>query len=331
MPTGAAVSAAARTGSAQTGAAQTGSAETGSALIGSTSAAPALAGLALAGPLTGSGQAGPILLAAVLAATAAGLATTSRAAAAARLGAGPVGGPGLTPLLRRPWFLPALAAVSALALLGPVAAAFAGGASVVGRRALSAARRAGERERGAAAVVEACSVLAAELRAGRPPDAALALAAQDLPPALAGVLQRAVLSAGLGGDVGSALVTAAGEAGSLDSGTGLLRQLAACWRVAERTGAGLAGVVQALATDLRARERLRLETKAALAGPRTTAWLLAVLPLVGIAMAAGFGADPARVLLRTPVGLGCLVLGTVLDVLGLLWTRRLVSRVFEAR
>ena len=232
-------------------------------------------------------------------------------------------------LLRHPWPLPVLAALVGLLLLGPVAAAMCGGVAMVGRRAVAGIRAAAERERDAAAAATVCAVLAAELRAGRPAEAALALAAADLPPALAGPLHRAVVSAQLGGDVPTALRSTGRS--QPPHGPPLLRQLATCWEVAGRTGAGLAGVVDALATDLRAGERLRLEMSAALAGPRTTAWLLAALPVVGIAMAAGFGAAPLTVLLRTPVGLGCLVTGTTLDLLGVAWTRRLVRQALDPR
>lgn len=230
-----------------------------------------------------------------------------------------------------PWRLPLMVATAAFLLVGPVAGLLAAAAAVAGRRVLRVVRASAERERAAAATAGACGVLAAELRAGRPEDAALALAAEDLPPPMSETVRRAVISARLGGDIPAALRAAAAEEAASGSAGLLLRQLAACWQVAGRTGAGLAGVVDALATDLRARERLRLETNAALAGPRTTAWLLAGLPAVGVAMAAGFGASPTRVLLRTPLGLACLVLGTVLDLLGVLWTRRLVRHALGPR
>lgn len=232
-------------------------------------------------------------------------------------------------LLDRWWPLPLAAALVTGLLLGMLAAVLAAVVVVAGRRAHRSVRAAADRERVTAAAVAVCGLLAAELRAGRTPDAALALAAEDLPPVLAEPLRRAAVSARLGGDVATALRGTDGA--RPDAGSLLLRQLATCWAVASRTGAGLATVVEALGADLRARERLRLETNAALAGPRTTAWLLAGLPVVGVAMAAGFGAAPDRVLLRTPLGIICLLLGASLDVLGVLWTRRLVRRALDPR
>ena len=59
------------------------------------------------------------------------------------------------------------------------------------------------------------------------------------------------------------------------------------------------------------------------AGARATAWLLAALPLGGIALGYGIGVDPLGVLLHTPIGAGCAVGATALQVTGLLWAERL--------
>jgi tight adherence protein B len=76
---------------------------------------------------------------------------------------------------------------------------------------------------------------------------------------------------------------------------------------------------------MRAAEAQRRAIEAELAGPRASAQLLAVLPLVGVGFAAALGAHPVHVLLHTPVGVGCLLAGLLLDATGVLWTRRLVS------
>ena len=80
----------------------------------------------------------------------------------------------------------------------------------------------------------------------------------------------------------------------------------------------------------RARETQRRQVAAALAGPRASAALLALLPLAGVALAAGLGARPLHVLLHTPLGVGCLLLGAALDLLGLWWTTRIVARAAQA-
>lgn len=215
-----------------------------------------------------------------------------------------------------------LAAAGGAVLLGPVPAllAAAGGAAAwagaVRRRRLRAA--AAEQ----AAAVEACAALAAELRAGRFPAEALAAAADLACGPLEATLRGAAATAGLGGDAAAVLRAPVGATAVPE----VARALAACWSVCAGSGNGLAAAVSRLEEGLRADAAQRRAIEAELAGPRATAALLALLPLVGLVLAAGLGADPLHVLLHTPAGLVCLLLGLALDALGLLWTARLVDR-----
>lgn len=214
-------------------------------------------------------------------------------------------------------------------VLGGPALAVLGSAGVLGARRvyLQCGRsrlHAGERAR----AVEACGALAGELRAGRPPAEALAVAAELATGASGAALASAAATARLGGDVPGALLLAAGGPSAVPE---VLRGLAACWRVCSRTGAGLATAVERLAAGVRARQEQDLVVDAALSGPRATAALLAGLPLAGIALAAGLGARPLQVLLHTPPGVLCLAAGSALDALGLWWMSRLVARARGAR
>ena len=65
----------------------------------------------------------------------------------------------------------------------------------------------------------------------------------------------------------------------------------------------------------------------ATAGPRSSARLLAGLPLLGLAMGSGVGADPWAVLTTTGSGQALLVAGVLLEVAGIAWTGRLVRRI----
>jgi tight adherence protein B len=174
-----------------------------------------------------------------------------------------------------------------------------------------------------AAVVELCTGLAAELRAGRTPREALIRAAAG-PGSVATLCPAAVSAAASGADVPAALITASRE------GAGPLRWLAACWQVAEEQGAGLAAAAERLADHSRANESLRQEVSTQLAGPRATAVLLAVLPGVGVLCGTGLGAAPLDVLLRTPWGLACFVLGGLLAAAGVAWTGRIARTAEEA-
>lgn len=175
-----------------------------------------------------------------------------------------------------------------------------------------------------AGTVELCFGLAAELRAGRTPMEALRRAAETLEPAASDALAASLTAAQMGGDVAAALRGAGRRGGAAGLG-----RLAACWQVGAGSGAGLAVAVERLARALRAEEAHREEVTAQLAGPRATARLLAALPFLGLAMAAGLGTHPVAFLLGTPYGAACLVLGLGLDALGLAWTRRLARTAWE--
>lgn len=188
------------------------------------------------------------------------------------------------------------------------------------RRRLRAAERRGLAERREEAVRGLCDVLVGELRAGAQPAEALTTAVR------AGGRDRSVLelapavaAARFGGDVPAALREA-----SRQSGAEGLVGVAACWRVAVDGGAGLAAGLDRLRAALRMRRDQRESMRAQLAGARSTVVVLALLPLAGLAMGWAMGADPISVLLHTPAGLGCLVVGGLLQAMGLWWAGRIV-------
>ncbi|MEU3843135.1 type II secretion system F family protein [Streptomyces sp. NPDC028635] len=186
------------------------------------------------------------------------------------------------------------------------------------RRARLAAEARRAREQRGDAVIALCAALAGEVRAGRPPGHALLSAARES--GGLGEGRAAVLAAArFGGDVPAALATAARQPGA----DGLLG-LAACWRVALDQGAGLAAGLDRLQAALRAERDQRADLRAQLAGARSTAVLLAGLPALGLALGTALGADPLRVLLHTGAGLGCLLVGGLLEAAGVWWALRIV-------
>ena len=217
----------------------------------------------------------------------------------------------------------AAAAAALVCGAGPVVGALAAVGAACAAWWWARRARTRERQRERARAVEACAALAGELRAGRSPAQALEVAAGLAVGASRTALSTAAAAAGLGGDVAGALRPVAGTATAVPE---VLRALAACWTVCASSGGGLAAAVERLEQGLRADQAQRQAVQAELAGPRATAGMLAVLPLAGLVLAAGLGADPLHVLLETPVGLVCLVAGLGLDGLGLLWTDRLVAR-----
>lgn len=220
-----------------------------------------------------------------------------------------------------------LAGGAGLLWVGPVPAALLGAGAALALRAWGGRRRAAEQAAERVRAVEACAALAAELRAGRTPAEALSAAAEVASGGSRTALAAAAAAATAGADVPAALLH--GGAGST-AVPEVLRGLAACWAVCAAAGSGLATAVERLEEGLRSTLAQRRALEAELAGPRATAAMLALLPLAGLALAAGLGADPLRVLLHTPVGLLCLVAGVGLDALGLRWTARLVARAAQA-
>ncbi|MCM1974022.1 MULTISPECIES: type II secretion system F family protein [Streptomyces] len=207
-----------------------------------------------------------------------------------------------------------------LAVLGASVLPLVAGAVAVPllRRVRVAGQARGARERRGDAVIALCAALAGEVRAGRQPGEALLVAAPDS--GGLGDAQAAVLAAArFGGDVPGALAAAARQPGAEG-----LRGLAACWRVAVDQGAGLADGLDRLEAALRAERDQRADLRAQLAGAKSTALMLAGLPVLGLLLGAVMGADPLRVLLHTGAGLGCLVAGGVLEGLGVWWALRIV-------
>jgi tight adherence protein B len=209
----------------------------------------------------------------------------------------------------------------------PVAAG-AAGVPLLGRAVRRRAERAAA-ERGLVAVGALCGTVAGDLRAGLPPHVALAEAVESADwvrvPELSGAAGLLLSAARFGGDVPGALRAAA----RLHEGTRGLAAVAACWQVAVDGGAGLAAALDRVAAALRAEADQRDDLRAQLAGPRSTAVLLALLPLFGLVLGTGLGADPSKVLLHTPAGLGCLLVGVALEWAGLAWTARIIRAAEE--
>lgn len=170
------------------------------------------------------------------------------------------------------------------------------------------------------AVAPACTALAAELRTGAPPATALRRVAKRHT-----CLTKAGVAAGLHGDV-AAVLHREGRA----SDSAALLTLSACWQVAAHTGAGLAAGADPAAQVARSEDRIRAEVQQELAGPRATARLLGLLPVLGIGLGALLGAQPLSWLLGSGVGRIFLVLGLAFMLAGHLWVQRIIARALPA-
>jgi tight adherence protein B len=209
----------------------------------------------------------------------------------------------MTAACRHRWRTPLAVAVSTGALGwlagGPVAAAVAASYATAGCLAACRHWRTRLAEAATVAALDAVTALAADLRAGLAPAAALAYA---LP---------------------------AVEASTVDDVRRLAEQLAAAWRVADRAGVPLADLLDRLESDARGLRRVRAAGAAQAAGARATALLLAALPVAGLALGYGMGTDPVHVLLGTPLGGVCAGLAIAFQLSGLAWSSRLARTVAE--
>ncbi len=165
---------------------------------------------------------------------------------------------------------------------------------------------------------DALAEVVADIRAGQPPERALARALAERDGAIA---PRTLAATRWGGDVPDAL-----RDDARGSSQPLLASAAACWSVAATQGAGLADSLDRLVTQDRRAEEVRRQLEAHLAAPRATARMLALLPAFGLLLGMAVGGDPLGWLLGTPLGLACMVLGLSLVVAGLTWASRIVAR-----
>ncbi len=241
--------------------------------------------------------------------------------------------PGVLPYAERARWEPSAPFVAVVALavlvypLGPVGAGVGAVLAGLGRRAMLGRRVDKARQEERVAAAEAMATLAAELRAGRAPDAALVNAGQVAKGRVAMALTEAGGAIRLGEQAGDVLVRHAPESAVPD----LLRGLAVCWSVCQGAGSSLAAAVDRLEQALREQAALREELDTELAGARSTALLICFMPAFGLALGAGLGGNPINVLLHTPIGWGCLVGGVGLELAGLAWTAAIVRSAGGSR
>ena len=96
------------------------------------------------------------------------------------------------------------------------------------------------------------------------------------------------------------------------------------WLLTRRHGVAFTPFIEALAVDLSQQRAAEAERSGQVAGPRMSGYVMAVLPLLGLVLGAGMGADPVAVLLGSGVGHALLRIGVALTCAGLLWSARII-------
>jgi tight adherence protein B len=226
---------------------------------------------------------------------------------------------------RRPPVLPcACVAAAVLVLVLPAGVVFA--CVIVGatwwirrRRHTRVKRRAAE----STALQGALEILVGELRVGAHPVAAFSVAATEVDGPVAESLRAVAARARLGADVPAGLR-------SLSAGSALpahWERLGVCWQLAQDHGLSIAPLMQTAQRDVVERERFSARVDAGMTGARTTAVVLAGLPLLGIGLGELIGAHPLSFLLSNGAGGWLLVIGVTLACVGVLWSDRITTRV----
>jgi tight adherence protein B len=226
---------------------------------------------------------------------------------------------------RRPPIVPAAAVLgAALTVLLPTAAVAAcamlcGTGWMRRRRRVSRNRRATESR----TLQDALEMLVAELRVGAHPVAAFSFAAGEVDGPVAESMRAVAARARLGADVAAGLHSVA----SRSSLPQHWERLAACWRLAQEHGLSIATLMQTAQRDIVERERFSAKVDAGMTGARTTAAVLAGLPVLGVGLGELIGAKPLRFLLSGGAGGWVLVVGVLLACGGLLWSDAITARV----
>jgi tight adherence protein B len=212
------------------------------------------------------------------------------------------------------WFGACVAAAVAIGMAGGFAVAAAALVALTTAVLLAgSAGRRRRRDRETEQLLSAVSVMAAEMEAGASPTTAVLAGAEVSPghgPALRALAGRV--------EAGAEPNEAAPDAD--------LAALEHAWRVAATTGAPLADVWSRVARDLTQQIEQRRAVASALAGARSSAALLAGLPVVGVLLGTAMQAQPLHVLAATSAGHVMLLLGVCLDAAGLGWTHWLTAR-----
>ena len=176
-----------------------------------------------------------------------------------------------------------------------------------------ARRRARAAKRRRADVAASARLLASLLRSGQIPAVALREAADDHPQ-----LAEAAAASALGADVAHAL-----ERGATRPGAAGLATMAAAWRVSERSGAPVAGVLMRVAESLREEHQVAEVVDTELAAARTSGHIMAVLPFGALGLGFFAGGNPVEFLLGSVLGQWLATAAVVLTAVGVVWTGRL--------
>jgi len=102
---------------------------------------------------------------------------------------------------------------------------------------------------------------------------------------------------------------------------------ASLWQVCENNGAALSPALNQFAQQIRVEKELRQELSSSMSGAKLSAWVLAGLPLFGIVLAAFLGVNSLEWLANSKIGHFNIVAAIILEVIGIVWVKKITSRI----
>ena len=105
------------------------------------------------------------------------------------------------------------------------------------------------------------------------------------------------------------------------------KSFASLWKVCENNGAALSPALNQFAQQIRVEKELRQELSSSMSGAKLSAWVLAGLPLFGIVLAGFLGVNSLEWLANSKIGNFNIVAALILEVIGIIWVRKITSRI----
>jgi len=107
----------------------------------------------------------------------------------------------------------------------------------------------------------------------------------------------------------------------------IAKSFASLWQVCENNGAALSPALNQFAQQIRVEKELRQELSSSMSGAKLSAWVLAGLPLFGIVLAAFLGVKSLEWLANSKIGNFNIVAAIILEVIGIIWVKKITSRI----
>ena len=105
------------------------------------------------------------------------------------------------------------------------------------------------------------------------------------------------------------------------------KSFASLWQVCESNGAALSPALNQFAQQIRVEKELRQELSSSMSGAKLSAWVLAGLPLFGIVLAGFLGVNSLEWLANSKIGNFNIVAALILEVIGIVWVKKITSRI----